>query len=174
MAVSARQCETSQVTLCECTKNKTPAYNLPSMARILRFLLACIVMFAIPVQGFASTTMLLCGGGAGHHASVAEVATSLPSGASEGHDHAKHGHGTHKVHTPDLKVGDTGAPSDLKASSSNVAHKCGACASCCHLVAIAETAQTVFAVPLPQSALTQPSAHVASLPAIVPDKPPRA
>lgn len=174
MAVSVRQCESTQVTPCECIKNKTPAYNLPSMARFLRFLLACIVMFAVPVQGFASTTMLLCGDGAGHHASVTEVATSLPSSTFGGHDHTKHGHGTHNVHVSDLKVGDTGGPSDLKASSSNASHKCGACASCCHLVAISETAQTVFAVPLPQSALTPPSAHVASLPAIVPDKPPRA
>lgn len=173
MAVSARQCDSSPVTPCECTKNKTPAYNLPSMARILRFLLACIVMFAVPVQGFASTTMLLCGGGAAHHASVADI-RNVSDPTFVGHDHAKHGHDTQKGHSPEMKAGDTSGQSDSKASSSNVAHKCGACASCCHLVAISETAQAVLAVPLPQSTLSQPAVHVASLPAIVPDKPPRA
>jgi len=144
------------------------------MARILRFLLACIVMFAVPVQGFASTTMLLCGGGAGHHASVSDVGTNVATPPSGEHDHAKHGHGTHKGQAPEMKAGDSNGPSDLKASSSNVAHKCGACASCCHLVAISETGQAVLPVPLPHSTLTQPAVHVASLPAIVPDKPPRA
>ena len=143
------------------------------MARVFRLLLACIVMFAVPIQGFASTTMLLCGVGAGHHASLPDVANSAPSPALGEHDHAKHGHGTHGT-APEVKAGDNVGQIEVKTSTSDVSHKCGACASCCHLVAISQPASKVLAVPLSQSALAEPPARVASLPTLVPDKPPRA
>ena len=144
------------------------------MARVFRLLLACIVMFAVPLQGFASTTMLLCASSPGHHASDDKVAGGGPDNAGPhsfaGHDHSKHDHGT-QGGSPQVKSGDL-SQAEAKANV-DATHKCGACASCCHLVAISEPPAFFLPSPLPKSDLTELSVHVSSLPAIGPDTPPR-
>lgn len=145
------------------------------MARVFRLLLACIVMLAVPLQGFAATTMLLCGGGTGHHGlarTVTEGTLGYLAAASGGHDHSKHDHSAHERASLNATAGDAGEP-EARAHV-DVAHKCGACASCCHLVAISVSTQPVSPSQLPQSDLTEPTVLLSSLPANVPDKPPRA
>lgn len=144
------------------------------MARVFRLLLACIVMFAVPLQGLASTTMLLCMSSPGHHALDVKVPGgklgTVGAHSLAGHDHSKHDHGT-QGGNPQVESGDLGQ-AEAKANV-DTPHKCGACASCCHLVAIAEPLRLLLPSPLPKSDLTELSVHVSSLPAIVPDKPPR-
>lgn len=144
------------------------------MARVFRLLLACIVMFAVPLQGLASTTMLLCMSSPGHHALDGEVpGGELGTGGARslaGHDHSKHDHGA-QGSSPEVKSGDLNQ-AEAKANV-DANHKCGACASCCHLVAISQPLPFLLPPPLPKSDLTELSVHVSSLPAVVPDKPPR-
>ncbi len=54
------------------------------------------------------------------------------------------------------------------------AHKCGVCASCCNLAAIAEFPQLVAFAPVPQAELAEPFVLIHARPSQVPDKPPRA
>lgn len=93
------------------------------MPRALRTFLSCLVMLAIPLQGFASASMVFCGP---HHASLAQ-------GADAGHHHD---HGTDAAHHHhDATPGDAedgGLADFLKL----FAVKCSACASCCSLAAV--------------------------------------
>lgn len=130
----------------------------PAMAR-LRFLLACLVMLATPLQGFASATMLSCTGMPGHHGA---------SAAPAGHDlHGLADQAAAQVDNASRAGGGAEAPA-ANASA------CSACAVCCQSVAM--TASLVMA-PLPSvprvHAQTRKPA-VPSQPAVVPDKPPRA
>jgi hypothetical protein len=82
------------------------------MRRLLRAFLMGMLMLAVPLQGIAATTMLLCGpghGGASH-------ASAEP---------AMHAHGAH--HDADAADETSG----LEAKG-----KCSACASCCSAVAL--------------------------------------
>jgi hypothetical protein len=82
------------------------------MRRLFRAFLMWMVMLAVPLQGIAATTMLLCGPGHGgaSHAS-AEPAT--------------HVHGDHR----DADAADETSGLETKG-------KCSACASCCSAVAL--------------------------------------
>lgn len=131
-------------------------------------------MFAVPLQGFASTTMLLCIEQPRAHALDGEVPAGGLGTAGvhsfAGHDHSKHDHDT-QGRSPQVKSGDL-SQAEAKATV-DATLKCGACASCCHLGAISEPGPFLLPSPLPKSDLTELSVHVSSLPAIVPDKPPR-
>lgn len=122
-------------------------------------LLVWLVMAAIPLQGFAAASMLLCGMGASHAPAAAE------------HDHAKHGH-DNAAGTQAKKADDTsGQPAKQLPDSS---HKCGVCASCCNSVAITESPQPVAVVHLPQAEWAELFVLIHTGPLQVPDKPPRA
>jgi hypothetical protein len=128
-------------------------------------LLAWFLMFAIPIQGFAATSMVFCGQGMGHHAQVAQH--KHPAG-TPAHEHAQHQ--SKFKFAPDtgmVKLGDGKSAPDLM-------HKCGVCASCCNAVALPQTALLV-APDLPlQAGPAEPLMAVHSRPLLVPDKPPRA
>jgi hypothetical protein len=96
------------------------------MRRVLRFALACLLAFALPLQGVTAATMMVCGtaqrGSAAEHAHQHRVGAPTLEGqshfaASAAHDHASHGHASGKT-------------SDGKPASSD-SHKCSVCASCC-------------------------------------------
>lgn len=148
----------------------------------LRFLLACLVMLAIPLQGLAAASMLFCSGGMGHHAKqVAPVAGHANKGAqadATGHDHSKHAHaGVIQSHTSLDKGLDKAQSADSQVSaktSPSAAHTCNVCSACCHSAAISESTATLAVTLAPQADLNEPSALVVSRPAVVPDKPPRA
>jgi hypothetical protein len=129
-----------------------------------RLLLAWIMMFAIPVQGFAAASMLYCGQGAGHahQASTAD------------HAHGSHGHG-HGEH--DLAAGP-GAAADsadgAAASAADLMHKCGVCASCCNAVAISHNSPTLVPEKIGRADAGEPIVAAYSRSTLLPDKPPRA
>ena len=134
----------------------------------VRLLLAWIMMVAVPLQGFAAATMMLCGQASGHVAAASVQAHEHgPShgnahGLAQGHAHgneasAHHGDGPHD--------GD---------SHGGVLHKCGVCASCSHAVAITESIHTPGVAIPPQQRIAEPLVVVVFRPVPLPDKPPRA
>jgi len=135
----------------------------------MRLLLACLVMLAIPLQGFAAATMLFCGAGNGHHAAAA------PTGAQ--HDHRGHVHPVSDAHASHTEVQAKMAPDFPDATAKTPAgtvHKCGVCSSCCHLVAITESVPLVRIALVPHADIAAPVVAVQNRPVRVPDKPPRA
>lgn len=95
------------------------------MARVVRIALMWLIALAVPLQGFAATSMLFCAPAheaAAHH-------------EHPGHDHVQHGHAHHAA-APDAHASagmnhdDAGAQSADKSSAT----KCSVCASCCSAV----------------------------------------
>lgn len=124
---------------------------------LVRLLFACIVAFAIPVQGFAAAAMAFCG--AAHQEHGSGQARSLEPLAHE-----------HALNEQENQSGGSHTAGHHPDSS----HDCGVCASCCQAAAI---------TPAMLPALPDGSAHTdpgePSLPpygrsALLPDKPPRA
>ena len=128
-----------------------------------RLLLAWLVMAAIPLQGLAATSALMCGPGV--HGGGVQTA-NVQHGHGDGQQaQAEHSHATQV----EQKTGD-----DADQAAAAVPHKCGVCAFCCHSVAIAEMPRLVAVTPAPQTAWAEPSVMIHSRAAQVPDKPPRA
>ncbi len=127
---------------------------------MLRILFAWLLIAAVPMQGFAATSMLLCGRGAQHQHTAQ---------ASEPHDHATmHG---------DMGAADpfhTHAAEPAPDASSDADHTCGICATCCNGVALVGVSHMAAMPPAPQAELAEPFVRVHTLPSPVPDKPPRA
>lgn len=129
----------------------------------LRLFLACVLLLAIPLQGLAAAGMLYCAGAAAHaHGHTAVV-------ASAAHDHHGHQHSGH-AHALAEPQQEPGPAATLPGAD----HKCGACAACCHGVAIAAGFQPVAPASAPQAPAAEPVLHLYSRSAPVPDKPPRA
>ena len=80
-------------------------------------------MLAIPLQGFAAASMVLCGP---NHASLAQPADSSQ------HDHGADASHHHHEATPAPGDDDNGVGDFLKF----LGMKCGACSACCTLSAI--------------------------------------
>ena len=124
------------------------------MKRFVRCFVMWLLVLALPVQGFAASTMLLCG--AGHHGTV--------QATEGGHDHASHMHmGAQDVsavsesaahdHAADTPLShEDSAFSPLTAKHANVMGKCSACAACC-TVAFLPTNVIAFTAPAPSRVL---------------------
>ena len=145
------------------------------MKRFVRCIVMWLLVLALPVQGFAASTMLLCG--AGHHGTV--------QATEGGHDHAGHmqmgaqdvsavfestGH-DHAADTPPSH--EDSAFSPLTAKHANVMGKCSACAACC-TVAFLPTNVIAFTAPASSRVLpvVEPTTHAGFI-ADGPDRPPR-
>ncbi len=87
------------------------------MSTLWRIALTWLLALALPVQGYAAQTMLLCG--PAHHRSQASEAH-----AAHGHDHA-----------------------DKASADAGHAGKCSQCAACCNAAALATPAVSVAVVP---------------------------
>ena len=129
----------------------------------VRLFLACLLLLAIPLQGLAAAGMLYCGGAAAH----AHGHPTQAAGAE--HDHRGHPHSGH-----DHAVAEPQQEAGPAATLPGAGHKCGACAACCHAVAIAAAFQPMAAASAPQAPVAEPVLHLYSRSAPVPDKPPRA
>ena len=128
--------------------------RLSIMKRFARCFVMWLLVLALPVQGFAASTMLLCG--AGHHGSA--------QATEGGHDHASHMHmGTQVVsvvsESPAHRHAAEAAPphegsafSPLAAKHVKVMGKCSACAACCTF-AFLPTTVIAFTAPAPSRAL---------------------
>lgn len=111
------------------------------MNRVLRAVIACLLLVAVPVQGYAAGSMLFCG------------ASAATSGAPEHHhdDPTSHdGDVAHHHAVVTVEMEDAGAPNLLD----EVHGKCSVCSSCCSAAAlpsapIATTTATPRAAPFP-------------------------
>ena len=133
-----------------------------------RYLLVCLMMLALPLQGFAAASMLYCGMGADNDAKArTEVNSShhqMADAMGMQHEHDKHDNTAQAVkQSPDN-------PKQLPDST----HKCGVCAACCSVIAIADFPQTAEAQLSPRADLVEPFVLIHAVPSRLPDKPPRA
>ena len=142
---------------------------------IVRLVIAWLIMAALPLQGFAASTMLFC-----------EQAEHSTTSQAAGHDHAVHGHGSDHDHVSQFQDGhvagaaDQGAkltqqqPDNAQGSGIDDGHACAICASCCNLVALSETPTLSLGGASPMAPPLQGPSRVITRDAPAPDKPPRA
>jgi hypothetical protein len=127
------------------------------MPRLVRMLLAVLLVLAVPLQGLAGVTMAACAEGHGHSGVEAHDHAAMAHGHdAAGHDHAAMGHGA-----------DPGPVHD--------GHDCAACAACCSLSAVVMAVLVASAGDPPSSAVIPffGAAH-ASVPARGLERPPSA
>ncbi len=122
---------------------------------LLRLVIACLVMAALPLQGIAAASMLFCGSQAA--ARVAEAASH-------------HGHHT----SMDAAVHDHAPAADDAHSADAQEHSCPICAACSQAQAVGEFDSLPLAAPAPSAEPSQPPVRVSSRALTLPDKPPRA
>lgn len=140
------------------------------MSFFVRIFIAWLIAAALPLQGIASASMLLCG-------QPAPAAAAVHEDAAAHADHHAHGHASHAL--PDEADSQPGLAPAVDEPQASVApghhdHSCSICASCCHVMALAETVAPLVASESPSTALGQPSAPVTTRASPLPDKPPRA
>lgn len=128
---------------------------------MLRILFAWLLTAAVPMQGFAAASMLLCGMGTQHQHTAQ---------ASEHHDHAA----MHNHSGGDAAQGHAHAADPASNASPDTGHKCSICAACCNGVALVGVNRMAAIPPAPQAEWAEPFVLIHTLPAPVPDKPPRA
>jgi len=114
---------------------------------LLRVLLAWCLLAAIPLQGLAGVTMVYC------------------APAAHKHDHAAHAHAVHAS-----ADGEGAAAND---EAGGTLHSCSLCASCCHVVGIAEMPHAAGKTPASQASLDAPASPVHERPPTVLERPPR-
>ncbi|MES2363441.1 MULTISPECIES: hypothetical protein [Polaromonas] len=131
-----------------------------------RYLLLCLMLLALPLQGFAAASMLYCGMGPNHDDQVS---------VASGHHHmnglgeAQHDHSSHDKTAKSAKQSPDG-----KKQLPDASHKCGVCASCCSVLAISDFPRTVELQPSPHADLTELFVLIHAVPSRLPEKPPRA
>lgn len=103
------------------------------MNKVFRQLLVAILALAIPLQGFASTTMLLCK--AGHHS---PMTTSMHDGHSNDHMDQS------------VRVEKTVKPLSHHSVSKEIT-KCEACGFCCNVSALVSSGEFIRVLPMPAS-----------------------
>ena len=91
-----------------------------------RRLLLCLMMLALPLQGFAAASMLYCGMGTGHGAKFAQTEIGSNHHKMTDAPDVKH---DHAMHVTVAKVAKQSANDQKKLPDST--HKCGVCAACC-------------------------------------------
>ncbi|MBL8277977.1 hypothetical protein [Roseateles saccharophilus] len=122
------------------------------MSKLLRIVLTWVLAVALPLQGYAVHAMTACGPAhnQGKAAAAQSSAQHLDKAAA---DHGRHGH--------DHVSSTDGAHAEVaKSGTAGHADKCSACASCCHLTAMASTAVHFDVIPSrPVGVATTPTAH---------------
>jgi hypothetical protein len=118
---------------------------------IRRFLL-WLLMFAVPLQGMAASTMLLCG--PSHHRQQAAAQVDVEVEAEAAHDHGLH-HGASAIDLQDHDHADAGdahtaSGAHTPGSAGISKSKCSVCASCCSGVAIVATPLTTAVAEQPE------------------------
>jgi hypothetical protein len=151
------------------------------MSPLIRWLFSLLLCVALPMQGFAASTLMLCG--SNHSAMLAAQSGARVEQAQQGHE--QHGHAMNAHHH--AEAGDAHAapahhaPSDAAsagpADPTDSGHgfampddtssgKCSLCAACCGAVALAatpllvtvEAASPVYGPALTERAVTRPLA----------------
>ncbi len=122
----------------------------------VRLFLAWLLLAALPLQGLAAASMALCQQG---HDAVASAPAAGHHGAAHDHDGAA--------------AADSHDHQD-QANDADADHRCMVCGTACHAVAIASEPVHWLPAPAPRAPLDEAFVRIASRPAPVPDKPPRA
>ncbi|MBV8037130.1 hypothetical protein [Roseateles sp.] len=108
------------------------------MSRFWRIALTWLLAVALPIQGYAAQTMLLCGP-AGHQGGVMEER------AAHGHDHARMiGGEAHVMGDAGVAVHDA---DEAQPAHAKHAGKCSLCSACCNAVAIMASAVSIAVAP---------------------------
>ena len=134
-----------------------------------RHLLLCLMMLALPLQGFAAASMLYCGMGAGHHSKAAQTEMNSSHHQMADAMGLQHEHGKH-----DKTVQAVKQSSQTQKQLPDSTHKCGVCAACCSVIAIADFPPTVEVQLSPKADLAEPFVLIHAVPSRPPEKPPRA
>jgi len=134
----------------------------------IRILFAWLLLTALPLQGFAAATTLLCG--PAHHGPVAAAAAGSHHGSADDHDHGHEHAQSAALHADDPASDAEAAP----LSANGAGHSCNLCSAACHGVGLASQPTRVELASAPPVPLTEPFQRFDSRPAPVPDKPPRA
>lgn len=134
-----------------------------------RHLLLCLMMLALPLQGFAAATMLYCGLQGDHGVKAVQMDASFRHHEMADASAAPHDHGRH-VKTAEAGKQTSGTQKQLPDAS----HKCGVCAACSSVIAITDFPLTVEVQLPPKADLAEPFVLIHAVPTRLPEKPPRA
>ena len=147
-------------------------YHFGEMS-FVRILVAWLILAALPLQGFAAASMMLCDHAGGAAAHQGHTAHAHADHHADGHaEHSSSGSdGHHAQPTVDVDAASTAqSPHD---HTDACEHACSLCASC-HVTGLARF-DGLPIPPDPASAeLPQPVQTVLTRAAPLPDKPPRA
>lgn len=137
----------------------------------MRQLLASLLVFALPLQGYAAATMLLCG--PLHEVPMASPNPAIWASHAEaapqhvGHDHSQHMAKATASHDGAGKA-ETGSTPATK-----VYGKCGLCAACCAAVALPSATPLFGSQPAPTHYVVAATAGPAGFLTGGIDRPPR-
>ncbi|MES2401649.1 MAG: hypothetical protein V4573_16790 [Pseudomonadota bacterium] len=134
-----------------------------------RYLLLCLMMLALPLQGFAAASMLYCGMGPGHDIRAEQMAMNASPHQMADAIGMQHEHGDHDA-SAQVTIQFPGDQNQLP----DATHKCGVCAACCSVMAISDFPPTVEVQPSSKADLAEPFVLIHAVPSSLPDKPPRA
>ena len=137
------------------------------MNTLVRSLLVWLLLLAVPFQGFASASMLLCAPAAPAPVVATAAHDHQAMMATPGHDHAAMLRAMADAHQ--AHAADTGH------DAHDGHHGNGSCASCCIGAAMAPAAQLRLALARPDFiAIPFHAGHVPSVDPVLPERPPRA
>ena len=144
------------------------------MGLLIRTLLIWLMVFAVPAQGAAATTMAFCGpnhhgGAAATHAQQAGLAAHSNHRNDAQSAHAHHGMAA-QADADDLASAASAAPSQ---GSHTAKQKCSACASCCSISALLSPTLAVPALAVTPTVFNAVVPTVDAFAADGPDRPPR-
>ena len=117
-----------------------------------RKMLLCLLVLAIPAQGYAAATMRFCSpaiptvqlqeiGSQSHHAQPNAVIEKIQSGGSSAVDHSQMNHHGSNVKDDSQKSAES---------------KCSVCAACCHAIAIITTVPSAVHILQLATSVAQP------------------
>ena len=142
--------------------------NIPSSMVIVRLIVAWVLMAALPLQGFAAATMLMCDHGA--------ISVQAANGELAAHGH-HHPGGQENGGFPQASAPDTAEHAHggqhLAVDMQDKVHACGICASCCHVVGLSHAPSPMPSVDSPSAELPQTQFRILTRASPRPDKPPR-
>ena len=136
---------------------------------MLRFrtLLLWLMMLALPIQGFAAASMLLCGVGASNLPNPVLVSPAME------HHAADDSFVQHK-HFSRMGMSDTSAQSPhVQKHFTDATHKCGICTACCSAVWIHDLPVSAAFTAPPPADLAEPVVSIRIVTSRLPEKPPR-
>lgn len=137
---------------------------------LIRLVVAWLLIAALPLHGFAASTMLLC------------VPVAASAGAAHG-EHAAHGHhhaygdaerASAQPSSDSAQQAHSAVPGTDKVAKADKGHACGSCSSCCHVLALTHSPSPMPSADSPSAELPQSHVRVSTRASPRPDKPPRA